>query len=301
MADRSLLRIRRSLNRGPIALQEGQIRRSPFLDSVNLVINLRLRMLICTHCKQCLGTNGAVYHVRKHLQQYGAASWQAFDGRFAETLTAHPDLLQELPDPRSLDWRGPFQCLQTTELFACREPRSADGSTYEDDPCPYFTVSYDHQLRKHYSDHHKACAAPPRQHDDQARRTEFLQYVQALVPSSPQTRFYVTGPFVGEQEEGSASEKFQLARKEMQEMNTVTHGESPKSIPFWLSALKWPQHVAGYNTLDLCALVEVGKEDALAGGMHDLVHRYLKQCELLVPNAPPVLLQLLVTSDAHSE
>ncbi|EIN12117.1 P-loop containing nucleoside triphosphate hydrolase protein [Punctularia strigosozonata HHB-11173 SS5] len=275
--------------------KEGQIRRCAILDSINLVINEPLRLLVCTSCSRCLGTGTALEHVRQHLPRYGAA-WQLVEQQFHRTVSDHPYLLAELPDPPTLHWTGPFQCVQSTKGFACKE-RLADGT-----PCRFFSTNYKNRLRKHYSASHKDCARPPRQADDETAQLHFVQYVQSLVPLDYKTRFLVTGPYLSDAEAQPGVDRLQRIRDEMQQMNEVSLGASPKLIPYWLTALKWPEHVQGYNSYDLCRLVDAPNQhsDPLAG-VSGLVFQYLKKCESLIPNCPPIVLQLLVTADAQSE
>ncbi|EIN08669.1 hypothetical protein PUNSTDRAFT_135048 [Punctularia strigosozonata HHB-11173 SS5] len=88
----------------------------------------------------------------------------------------------------------------------------------------------------------------------------------------------------------------------MQQMNEVSLGTSPKLIPYWLTALKWPEHVQDYNSYNLCWLVDTLNQhfDPLAG-VSGLVFQYLKKCKSLIANCLPIVLQLLVTANVQSE
>ena len=249
----------------------------PYLDSLGLVVNARLRTLCCEWCQVTVSCDGVKTHLKS--KSHKDKNVQVNQTKLEEALVALNVTKSHPPPPITmLAQQAPaaFKSLKTLEGFACTL-------------CTQLGLS-ELYMKDHYSRVH---------HIIPSDLTRCIMQRYSLAHAGPLRSLFRVQPLSSQNENQPELSIVDCVREQMAAALQTPHlrnQEDQRCISPWLLTTKWHEHVHGYDVAELCNLITYPTKTEYPG-LSSSIQKYFAEATDQMESLQELTLQILNTAD----
>ena len=255
-----------------------QISRHPYLDGLGLIVNTRIRSLICEWCQVVVSPDRVKAHLKSpsHKDKNLKLKEESMDNALAAmnvAKTPPPPPVTKLSQPAPT----PFQGLKLLEGFACTH-------------CCQLGLS-EGFMKNHYSRQHHTNMAS-------SAFTRCLMQRYSMSQAGPMRALFrvESSPTHGDQPSLSVLDAVQVEMAAALDMPHLRNKTDQRCISPWLLTTKWHEHIQGYEVKELCALIAFPSKTEYPG-LSAAVQEYFAEATDEMDGLQELTLQILNTAD----